>query len=179
MLPNNFYTVPNVDFFAERGCLGITADPNFASKRFIYIYCTVTDGATSHNRVLRVTEANDAVVAGSEQIILDLPNVDPGVQWHMGGALRFGVDGKLYVAVGGHEDNRLAFEASNSQKLSNPFGKILRINADGSIPGDNPYVNTPGAYPGQFQSRPAQSVCVRYPAGHRGHLHQRCGRGQF
>lgn len=146
----DFYTVKNVSSFAERGCLGIVADPDFASNRHIYIYCTLTNGVDSHNRILRVTEANDAVVPGSEQVILDLPPVPPGTQWHMGGALRFGIDGKLYVAVGGHEDTREPPETSNSQNLANPFGKILRINADGSFPSDNPFASTPGAYGGIY-----------------------------
>ncbi|HJV75991.1 MAG TPA: PQQ-dependent sugar dehydrogenase [Noviherbaspirillum sp.] len=150
MLPANFYVVQNVDSFAERGCLGITSDPNFAVNHYVYLYCTVTEGGNSFNRILRVTEANDVAVAGSEQVIFRLPNVPAGVQWHMGGALRFGADGKLYVAVGGHEDTRLSVEASNSQNLANPFGKILRINADGTIPDDNPYVKTPGAYAANF-----------------------------
>lgn len=150
MLPANFHTVQNVDSYAERGCLGITNDPAFADNHFVYIYCTITDGKNSFNRILRVTEANDKAVAGSEQVILTLPDVPPGTQWHMGGALRFGTDGKLYVAVGDHEDTKQPTASSNSQNLSNPFGKILRINADGTIPPDNPYANTPGAYPANF-----------------------------
>ncbi|HYD59312.1 MAG TPA: PQQ-dependent sugar dehydrogenase [Noviherbaspirillum sp.] len=150
VLPANFYAVANVDSFAERGCLGITTDPDFTVNHFVYLYCTVKSGDRSFNRVLRVTEANDTAVAGSEQVIFALPDVPAGVQWHMGGGLRFGIDGKLYVGVGGHEDNRLDPSVSNSQKLSNPFGKILRINADGSIPNDNPYVNTPGALAANF-----------------------------
>jgi glucose/arabinose dehydrogenase len=150
LLPDNFYAVPAVDSFAERGCLGITSDPDFVNNHFIYIYCSVSDGVNSHNRILRLTEANDVAVPGSERVVLDLPNIDAGVQWHMGGALHFGIDGKLYVAVGGHEDNRLDPAVSNSQKMANPFGKILRINPDGSIPLDNPFVGTPGAYTGIF-----------------------------
>lgn len=150
MLPDNFYAVQNVDSYAERGCLGITNDPNFAVNHFLYLYCTIKDGERSFNRILRVTEANDHVVAGSENVILTLPDVPPGTQWHMGGALHFGMDGKLYVAVGNHEDTKQSPDTSNSQNLAKPFGKILRINADGSIPNDNPYVNTPGAYPANF-----------------------------
>lgn len=150
LLPANFYTVQNVDSFAERGCLGITSDPNFATNHYVYLYCTIKDGEGSANRVLRITEASDRAVAGSEQVIFTLPKVPDGTQWHMGGALRFGVDGKLYVAVGGHEDTREPVATSYSQRLSSPFGKILRINADGSIPNDNPYVNTAGAFPANF-----------------------------
>ncbi len=56
---------------------------------------------------------------------------------HNGGALHFGLDGKLYIAVG---DNAVS---SNAQTLSNLKGKILRINSDGSIPPDNPFVGRP------------------------------------
>ena len=54
------------------------------------------------------------------------------------GSIRFGPDGKLYFAVG---DNGYG---PNAQDLSNPHGKILRINRDGSIPADNPFAGQPG-----------------------------------
>jgi glucose/arabinose dehydrogenase len=146
MLGTNFWGVPNVDSSNERGCLGITPDPNFATNHFIYIYCTITNGSASNNRVIRVTEANDRMVAGSEVVIFALPNVPSATRWHMGGALKFGVDGKLYIAVGNHEDNPQPVSTANSQNLANPFGKILRINADGTVPSDNPWFNTAGAY---------------------------------
>ena len=150
LLPTAFYAVDNVDSYAERGCLGITSDPNFVVNHFVYLYCTLKDGTDSFNRVLRVTEADDRAVVGSEQVIHTLPKVPSGTRWHMGGALRFGGDGKLYVAVGGHEDLWVSPGASYSQNLANPFGKILRLNADGTIPEDNPYVTKPGAYAANF-----------------------------
>ncbi len=55
---------------------------------------------------------------------------------HNGGALQFGRDGKLYISVGDNGD------VSNSQSLLTRFGKILRVNADGSIPPDNPFFDT-------------------------------------
>lgn len=135
LVSTNFYTVANVDSYAERGCLGIVADPNFATNRYIYIYCTIVRGGVSNNRILRVTEAND--IGANETVIHDLPRVPEGVQWHMGGALRFGVDGKLYVAVGNHNDTL----GSDAQNTANPFGKIIRLNPDGSIPVDNPFIS--------------------------------------
>lgn len=151
LLDTSFYAVQNVDTFAERGCLGITPDPGFITNHYVYLYCTVKTGSSSRNRVLRVTADGDVAARGSEQTILELPAVPAGVQWHMGGPLQFGADGKLYVGVGGHEDARHdPPEASFSQDLAVPFGKILRINADGSFPSDNPFFNTPGAYRGNF-----------------------------
>jgi glucose/arabinose dehydrogenase len=147
LLAAAFHTVPNVDASNEHGCLGVVPDPSFASNKFVYLYCTIKVGADDRNRILRVTEANDRVVAGSEQVVFELPNVPAGNKWHMGGAMRFGSDGKLYVAVGNHEDNQVSpASASNSQKVSSAFGKILRINADGTVPTDNPFFNTAGAY---------------------------------
>ena len=62
--------------------------------------------------------------------IVDLDNLS--ATNHNGGAIHFGPDGKLYIAVG---ENAVP---SNAQSLSNRHGKILRINSDGTIPGDNP-----------------------------------------
>jgi glucose/arabinose dehydrogenase len=70
-------------------------------------------------------------VGGSETILLELNNL--GATNHNGGAIHFGPDGKLYIAVG---DNA---NGSNSQTLTNLLGKMLRINADGTIPSDNPF----------------------------------------
>jgi len=121
-----------VDSNGERGLLGIAFDPNYAVNRFVYVYYTATTPAI-HNRVSRFTadpSNQDVALAGSELPILDLENL--GATNHNGGAIHFGPDGKLYVAVG---ENAVS---SNAQSISNRLGKILRINSDGSIPSDNP-----------------------------------------
>ncbi|QJR16030.1 PQQ-dependent sugar dehydrogenase [Usitatibacter palustris] len=146
LLGTNFWGVPNVDSTNERGCLGIVPDPQFATNHYVYVYCTITNGTASNNRIIRVTEANDTIVANSATTIFQLPNVPSATRWHMGGALKFAPDGKLYVAVGNHEDNPQPPATANSQNLSSAFGKILRINKDGTIPSDNPYVSVTGAY---------------------------------
>src|SRR5688572_1655059 len=117
----------------ERGLLGITFDPDFPTNNFLYVYYTVTT-TPRHNRVSRFTANGDVVVPGSEVPILDLENLSASN--HNGGAIHFGPDGKLYVAVG---ENAVS---SNSQTLNNRLGKVLRLNADGSIPSDNPFFNT-------------------------------------
>ena len=77
-------------------------------------------------------------MAGSQTILRDLDNLSSA--WnHNGGAIHFGPDGKLYIAVGENDNG------SNSQTLANLLGKVLRINADGTIPTDNPFFNTAGA----------------------------------
>jgi glucose/arabinose dehydrogenase len=122
-----------VDSSGERGLLGVAFDPNFATNNFVYAYYTATTPAI-HNRVSRFTANGDVAVAGSELVLLDLENLS--ATNHNGGAIHFGPDGKLYVAVG---ENAVP---SNSQTLTNRLGKFLRINSDGSIPSDNPFFNS-------------------------------------
>lgn len=119
-----------VDPEGERGLLGIAFDPSFTTNGFVYVYYTATT-SPRHNRVSRLTANGDVAVAGSEVPILDLENLSASN--HNGGAIHFGPDGKLYVAVGENANS------ANAQTLSNRLGKMLRINADGTIPPDNPF----------------------------------------
>ena len=128
LLPTPFVSL-TVDASGERGLLGIAFDPSFAINHFVYLYHTVSLSPV-HNRVSRFTANGDVAAAGST-VILDLENLTD-LTHHNGGAIHFGIDGKLYVAVG---DNGTA---ANSQLLTNRLGKILRLNPNGSIPADNP-----------------------------------------
>jgi glucose/arabinose dehydrogenase len=131
LLPAPFLSL-NVDSTGERGLLGIAFDPDFATNQFVYVYYTVP-GSPAHNRVSRFTASGDVAAAGSERPILDLDPLS-GATNHNGGAIHFGIDGKLYVAVGENANG------ANAQTLNNRLGKVLRINPDGSIPQDNPFV---------------------------------------
>ncbi len=132
LLPTPFVTL-SVNSSGERGVLGVAFHPAFASNGFVYIYYTATS-PTVHNRVSRFTAVGDVAAANSEVVILELETL--GETNHNGGAIHFGTDGKLYVAVG---DNA---NGLNAQSMSTRFGKILRINADGTIPSDNPFYLT-------------------------------------
>src|SRR6185436_19817850 len=113
LLATPFLTV-TVSSSGERGLLGVAFDPDFASNGFVYVYYTATTPAI-HNRVSRFTASGDVAAPGSEVVILDLNNLS-GATNHNGGALHFGPDGKLYVAVGENADG------SNSQTLGNLLG---------------------------------------------------------
>ncbi len=130
LLATPFVTV-TVDSTVERGLLGVTFDPDFASNQWVYIYYTATSPNT-HNRITRWTANGDVAVPGSEVLIFALDPLGAAGN-HNGGAIHFGSDGKLYAAVG---DNTRPNEA---QSLNSQLGKILRINKDGSIPADNPF----------------------------------------
>ncbi|MDQ3002592.1 MAG: PQQ-dependent sugar dehydrogenase [Fibrobacterota bacterium] len=130
LLATPFLTL-SVNSSGERGALGIAFDPAFASNQRVYVYYTSSSGP--HNRVSRFTASGD--VGGGEVTLLDLPTLS-GATNHNGGALHFGTDGKLYIAVG---DNA---NGANAQSLNTTLGKMLRINADGTIPTDNPYYSS-------------------------------------
>src|SRR5262249_51241036 len=121
LLADPFVTVP-VDSAGERGLLGVAFDPAFASNAYVYVYYTPTP-PTVHNRVSRFPAAGDVAVPGSEVPILDLDDLSAATN-HNGGAIHFGPDGKLYVAVGDAD-------GAHSQTLASLLGKILRINPDG------------------------------------------------
>jgi glucose/arabinose dehydrogenase len=126
-----------VDSTGERGLLGLTLDPRFSTNRYVYLYYTnkATSTTPVHNRVVRVRARGDQVVSGSEQLILRLDDLSSAAS-HNGGAIHFGKDGKLYVAVGENGNGE------NAQSLGNLKGKILRINKSGTIPRDNPFYAT-------------------------------------
>ena len=137
-----------VDARGERGLIGIALDPNFAVNGHVYLHYTTPVAAPVggiHNRIVRVTANGDVASTGSEVPLLELPALSTA-QNHNGGALHFGADGKLYVGVG---DNA---NGARAQDLGDPFGKLLRLNADGSIPVDNPFVGRAGAHPAVWAS---------------------------
>ena len=119
LLAQPFLTL-NVNSSGERGLLGVAFDPNFASNGFVYVYYT-TSTSPVHNRLSRFTAsaANpDVVAAGSEVQLLNLPTLSSATN-HNGGAIHFGTDGKLYIAVGENANG------SNAQSLSTTLGKLL------------------------------------------------------
>jgi len=125
-----------VNSAGERGLLGVTVDPGFSTNHYVYLYYTqrATGTTPAHNRVIRVTARGNRAIAGSKKLVLRLDNLSSATN-HNGGAIHFGEDGKLYVAVGDND------RGGNAQLLRNLKGKMLRINKDGTIPRDNPFYN--------------------------------------
>ncbi|MFO1286519.1 MAG: PQQ-dependent sugar dehydrogenase [Rubrivivax sp.] len=130
LLPVPFHTF-DVDSNGERGLIGIALHPNFASNGYVYAYHTRFNGGPYNNRVTRLVAAGD-VSTGVETLVIDLPNLSDATN-HNGGAMKFGADGKLYVAVG---DN---VQPTRAPDVGDPFGKMLRLNDDGTFPIDNPF----------------------------------------
>ena len=116
----------------EGGLMGIALDPNFSQNHYIYVMHTYSNNNRIYNRVIRLVENNNK--ASIDRILMD--NI-PGGQFHNGGRIKIGPDKKLYITTGDAENPALA------QNITSTAGKILRIELDGSIPKDNPFVNSP------------------------------------
>ena len=117
---------------SEGGLLGLALDPEFEKNNFLYLYQTYFDFELHHNKVVRYTVSNNQLT--DEQILIDKI---PGAVWHDGGRIKFGPDEKIYITTGDSTNANL------SQKIDSLAGKILRINADGTIPSDNPFESSP------------------------------------
>ena len=117
----------------EGGLLGLALDPDFSRTGYVYVYYTHRDGAGRLvNRVSRLREVEG--MGGDEEVLLD---GIPGARNHNGGRLRFGPDGWLYITTGDAGDGPLA------QDPGSLAGKILRLDPNGHIPGDNPFPGSP------------------------------------
>ncbi|HEV3261696.1 MAG TPA: PQQ-dependent sugar dehydrogenase, partial [Gemmataceae bacterium] len=125
-----------VDSSWERGLLGVAFDPRFPKNHYVYLNY-ISPKPYPHHRISRFIARGDRAVPDSEVILFKGDNqtkLGGGVQnGHQGGAIHFGKDGKLYIAIG----DQTAGEPAQSMKTLQ--GKMLRINPDGSIPRDNPF----------------------------------------
>ena len=127
------FTIPDVEPTGESGLMSVTLHPQFSSNHYLYLsYAYGGDGVLV--RVVRYTETPGGL--SDRKLIIE--NI-PAAQFHAGCRLRFGPDGKLYITTGDATKRALA------QQLDSLAGKTLRLNDDGTIPSDNPYVGQPNA----------------------------------
>jgi glucose/arabinose dehydrogenase len=113
----------------EGGLLDILLHPEFEENRLFYLYYTVNlDSGEAVSRIVRYKLAEDSMSAAVDQLILD--NLPAGIH-HQGGRMKIGPDSMLYIGVG-------AFIPDLAQDPDSLAGKLLRMDLEGNIPGDNP-----------------------------------------
>ena len=125
--------VPDVETSGESGLMSVALHPQFSTNHFVYLsYAYARDKV----RVARYRETPEGFV-DRKVIIEDIP----AAQFHAGCRIRFGPDGKLYITTGDATRRELA------QRLDSIAGKTLRLNEDGTVPQDNPFVGQQNARP--------------------------------
>jgi glucose/arabinose dehydrogenase len=135
--------VPAVDDDGQGGLLDVALSPSFESDRTIYwSYAEPREGGNATSVARGVLSADRQHVEQVRVIFRALPVYDGDK--HFGSRLVFAPDGKLFVTLGERSDAPMRPQA---QQLDSHMGKILRIEPDGSIPSDNPFVGRPDARP--------------------------------
>lgn len=139
--------LPAIYAKGQGGLLGLAVDPAFAKNGLIYwSYAEspaekMTNTAVARGKLV-VAADGQAKVENVQVIYHQAPSLQ-SVQ-HYGGRLVFAPDGKLFVTLG---DRSVLPGRVQSQQMDSAIGKLVRINADGSIPKDNPFVGKAGARP--------------------------------
>jgi glucose/arabinose dehydrogenase len=137
--------LPMVDARGQGGLLDVALDPNFGTNRLIYwSYAEPGDGV-NNTAVARGRLADGAApkVENVQVIFSQRPSL-ANTNLHYGGRLVFGRDGTLFITTGDRSVTEGRMQAQNMDGL---LGKVVRINADGSIPKDNPFVGKQGVRP--------------------------------
>ncbi|MBW3624330.1 MAG: PQQ-dependent sugar dehydrogenase [Armatimonadetes bacterium] len=129
-------TLPDVDTTLKLGLMGMALHPQFKKNHRLYLAYAYRDGAGQRVRVVRYHERKGRLTDRTV-IFEDIPAASN----HAGCRIKFGPDGKLYVTTGDADRPEL------SQRLDSLAGKTLRLNEDGSVPKDNPFVGRAGARP--------------------------------
>jgi aldose sugar dehydrogenase len=135
--------LPPITARGQGGLLDVALSPTFERDRTIFWSFSEQREGGSGTSVARGTFTEDRKNLENVRIIFRaMPTYNNGL--HFGSRLAFGPDGKLYITLGDRFDRP---NRPRVQQLDNHLGKIIRINPDGSVPEDNPFVKQPGAMP--------------------------------
>jgi glucose/arabinose dehydrogenase len=150
--------VPEVVARGQGGLLDVALDPAFAENGLVYLSYSEPGEGGAGTAVAR-GKLGDGSLDDVEVVFRQKPKVDGGN--HFGSRLAFSPDGKLFVTLG----DRFKFDPA--QDLASHIGKIVRINPDGSVPDDNPFVGQEGKLPEiwSYGHRNAQGAAIHPETG--------------
>ncbi|NEQ96349.1 MAG: PQQ-dependent sugar dehydrogenase [Cyanothece sp. SIO2G6] len=142
LAPDPIAGLPAIFAQGQGGLLDITLHPNFEQEPWVYLSYSGGDRNANHTRIFRAQWQSGQLVNG--EIIFEVTQLKSGTQ-HFGSRFVWLPDQTLLIAIGdgGNPPVRLDGELirQNAQNLNSRLGKVVRINPDGSIPADNPFVN--------------------------------------
>lgn len=158
--------LPPVDGRGQGGLLDVALDPAFATNGLIYWSYSEPQAERANNTaVARGKFVDDAAAPRVEQVQVIYHQSPTLVSTlHFGGRLNFGRDGTLFITQG---DRSIPEGRMQAEKMDSGLGKIVRINTDGSIPKDNPFVGKAGVRPEiwSFGHRNVQSATMNPATG--------------
>ena len=138
----NLKGVPEVAYGSQGGLSDVKVDPDFANNSYVYLTYSAKD-ADQNNAVTLFVGKGELVDDELRNFTVIFKAIAPRrVPVHMGAKMAFLSDSTLLVTSGDAYDKR-----EKAQTLDNHYGKIIRINLDGSVPEDNPFIGQEGALP--------------------------------
>lgn len=132
--------VPDVLARGQGGLLDVALDPNFTSNQFVYISYSEPGAGGAGTAVTRATLDLAANRLTDQKVIFRQEPKSSGGR-HFGSRLVFAPDGTLFITIGDRG------ERSRNQDLTINRGQVIRINSDGTLPHDNPFIGVPGRRP--------------------------------
>lgn len=136
--------LPPISARGQGGLLDVALSPNFEKDRTVFWSFSEQREGGSGTSVARGALSQDRKNLEQVKVIFRaMPTYDNGL--HFGSRLAFGKDGKLYITLGDRFDKEVT--RPQAQKLDSHLGKTIRINADGTVPEDNPFAKRQGALP--------------------------------
>ncbi|WP_292051693.1 MULTISPECIES: PQQ-dependent sugar dehydrogenase [unclassified Brevundimonas] len=155
--------VPAVDAKGQGGLLDVILSPTFGQDRLVYFSYAQPRQGGNGTAVARARLSDDNTKLENLQVIFEVAQTYDGDK-HYGSSLAFAPDGKLYITIGERSDKP---KRPDAQNLGTHHGKVVRINADGSVPQDNPFVGREGALPHNFTygHRNPQGIAIQPGTG--------------
>lgn len=139
--------LPAVYAKGQGGLLGLAIDPAYAKNGLVYwSYAENPEGKMTNTAVARgklvIGADGQGAIENAQVIFHQAPSMESTL--HYGGRLVFAPDGKLFITLG---ERSILPGRVQAERLDGLLGKVVRLNSDGSVPKDNPFVKTPGARP--------------------------------